>query len=72
MIRLKGGMFDSVYEIVEGDRLLISAIEGRRVGPLQSATAWFVYSGATVVGVLALIGWSAVLMFKRRQRSQRV
>ena len=68
LFRLEGGMLDGSIGIVDGDRLFFSVLEGERVGPLQSATAWFVYVGTVVLSVSALIVWGLVRVFRRKPR----
>jgi CubicO group peptidase (beta-lactamase class C family) len=51
---------DEAFGFIDGDRLIFSVVQGRRVSFWNSANAWFVYAGSVVLAALVLLGWSIV------------
>jgi hypothetical protein len=57
-LRIRTPGLDEGFGFIDGDRLIFSVVQGRRVSFWSSANAWFVYSGSLALAALVLLGWS--------------
>jgi CubicO group peptidase (beta-lactamase class C family) len=67
--RVEGSMLDGATGIVDGDRLVVSFVEARRIPGWLSARALFIYAGTLALTILAALFWGMVRLI-RRQRAR--